>query len=194
MAPGQIKHDGPHKDYLSSLNKPLKELTKEERREYNRLYEQVRIKRNGKSYDATKQAEWMRIWRSKPENKAKIAAYCKDYHSKAENKAKVNSYVKEYNKRHEVKERRKLRNWITNALRRVSEDKVSWQDNIGCSRDEFIAHIESLFQEGMTWDNWTIDGWHLDHIKPVSKGGSNHYTNLQPLWAKDNISKSDKEL
>lgn len=72
-----------------------------------------------------------------------------------------------------------------------------WLAEVGCLREDFIAHIESQFQEGMSWDNWTRDGWHMDHIIPLSKGGTNHYTNLQPLWADDNRKKAatvDKEL
>ena len=53
----------------------------------------------------------------------------------------------------------------------------------------------------MTWENYGLETWHLDHIKPVSKFNlldvdeqkkCFHYTNLQPLWAKDNIKKSNK--
>jgi len=53
----------------------------------------------------------------------------------------------------------------------------------------------------MTWDNWTLDGWHIDHIKPLASFDLTdrkqlleacHYTNLQPLWAKDNLTKNDK--
>ena len=59
-------------------------------------------------------------------------------------------------------------------------------------------HIESLWEEGMTWDNWSRTGWHIDHIIPLSSFDLSkieeqriafHYTNLQPLWAKDNLSK-----
>lgn len=66
----------------------------------------------------------------------------------------------------------------------------------GCTQGQLKAHIESLFVEGMSWDNY--GEWHIDHIKPCAAFDlSNelefnkcfHYSNLQPLWAFDNISK-----
>ena len=66
---------------------------------------------------------------------------------------------------------------------------------IGCSAEELKTHFESLFLEGMTWDNY--GEWHVDHIRPVASFSAeeweqiNHYTNLQPLWAKDNLLKGD---
>ena len=64
----------------------------------------------------------------------------------------------------------------------------------------FKDYIESLFQPGMTWENYGRRGWHLDHIIPLTHFDLTirkqflracHYANLQPLWAKDNIKKSD---
>lgn len=70
-------------------------------------------------------------------------------------------------------------------------------DILGCTFEEFKVHIENQFTEGMTWSN--MGKWHLDHIYPVSLAKDeeeliklNHYTNFQPLWAIDNIRKSNK--
>jgi len=72
---------------------------------------------------------------------------------------------------------------------------------LGCSYEEVREHLENQFVDGMTWDNYGINGWTVDHIIPVSSFDLTkeeeqkkcfHYTNLQPLWAEDNISKSNK--
>ena len=69
----------------------------------------------------------------------------------------------------------------------------------GCSKDELFKYLESKFIEDMTWDNY--GKWHIDHIRPCASFNLEnseeqiecfHYTNLQPLWAKDNISKGSK--
>ena len=73
--------------------------------------------------------------------------------------------------------------------------------SIGCNSNQLKAYLESKFLVGMTWDNKGFYGWHIDHIKPLSafnlldpidKMQANHYTNLQPLWAKDNLKKHAK--
>lgn len=72
---------------------------------------------------------------------------------------------------------------------------------LGCSIEEFRAYIETKFAPGMSWDNWSPKGWHLDHIIPLSTFDLTdpeqvkracHYTNFQPLWAKLNVSKGAK--
>jgi hypothetical protein len=89
----------------------------------------------------------------------------------------------------------RLRSLIGESIKRGGFKKSSKTAEIlGCSFEEFKIHIENQFTEGMTWDNQ--GNWHFDHIYPVSKARDeahlialNHYTNFQPLWAKDNISK-----
>ena len=72
---------------------------------------------------------------------------------------------------------------------------------LGCSFEFLRNYIESKFLEGMTWENHGYYGWHIDHIIPCSSFDLSikenqfkcfHYTNLQPLWAFENLSKGDK--
>lgn len=74
-------------------------------------------------------------------------------------------------------------------------------DDLGCTIPELMAHLERRFLPGMTWANWSRHGWHIDHIKPLASFdltdreqflAACHYTNLQPLWAVDNLRKGDR--
>ena len=69
---------------------------------------------------------------------------------------------------------------------------------LGCSISEFKNHLESTWQEGMSWENYGRNGWHIDHIRPRCTFDLSleedqrvcfHYTNLRALWAKDNLSR-----
>jgi len=69
---------------------------------------------------------------------------------------------------------------------------------VGCSISELKEYIERQWLPGMTWKNYTTNGWHVDHIKPVNTFNLTdikqqklcfHYTNLRPLWAADNLSR-----
>lgn len=93
-----------------------------------------------------------------------------------------------------------LRNRLFYALSgRTSE--VSAVRHMGCTIKKLRAHLESQFKPGMTWDNWSQKGWHVDHIKPLASFDLTddeqvkkavHFTNLQPLWAFENQSKGAK--
>lgn len=72
---------------------------------------------------------------------------------------------------------------------------------LGCSIEFLKSHLQSQFTKGMTWENHGIYGWHIDHIRPCSSFDLSkseeqrkcfHYSNLQPLWAIDNLKKSNK--
>jgi len=121
-------------------------------------------------------------------NKRKILDYNQSYH---ENKLKSNTqYRLAYI----------LRCRLRTALNKKYKAGHAVKD-IGCSIEELKSYLESKFLPGMTWDNHTQNGWHIDHIKPLSMFDLTdrvqflqacHYTNLQPLWAHDNLTKSDK--
>lgn len=79
--------------------------------------------------------------------------------------------------------------------------KGSSVEFIGLNNIDFRQYIEDKFIDGMSWDNYGVKGWHIDHIIPLSSATTEeeayklcHYTNLQPLWAEENIRKSNKIL
>jgi hypothetical protein len=74
-------------------------------------------------------------------------------------------------------------------------------DLLGCSIEQFKQHLEQQFDVNMSWDNYSYEVWHIDHIKPLSKFDlSNleqlkevcHYTNLRPLWTQLNLKKGNR--
>lgn len=78
-----------------------------------------------------------------------------------------------------------------------SRNKAKTFDLVSLSVEDLVAYLESKFQDGMTWENYGSD-WHIDHIRPCASFDLTdpsqlaecfHYTNLQPLWAYDNLSK-----
>lgn len=75
--------------------------------------------------------------------------------------------------------------------------------SLGCTILEVKRYLKKQFKNGMTWENWSRTGWHIDHIIPLSAFDLTdkkqlhkalHYTNLQPLWAKDNWKKGFKVI
>lgn len=135
------------------------------------------------------------------ENKEKLLLYRQQYNSRAEVKEKQNKYRRERRKEDpEYKLRYYLRTRLNKAIKRNSKVGSAVSD-LGCSIKELKEHIEKQFQTGMSWENHAPDGWHIDHIVPLSSFDLTdreqflkacHYTNLQPLWWRDNLSKGDK--
>lgn len=119
---------------------------------------------------------------------------------KRENREKVNRYMRGYNKtkRQEDPFYRACMNIRARAKEIVKDPKLRSR-TIGCTGQELKTHLEKQFKEGMTWENY--GEWHIDHIYPLSVAFAQgpesfkkacHYTNLQPLWAADNIRKSNR--
>lgn len=159
-------------------------------------------KRNEKSrlhYQANKEkyAEWSKRYRQK--NKDKIAEDKKRYN--AENKEKINAHKKK--RRTEDLCLRLVQNMRsrTRLVLNGASKSASTSALLGCSPQEFRDYMESKFTDGMTWDNYGMHGWHMDHITPLSifnmKNPAEqhiafHHRNLQPMWAKDNLKKGNK--
>jgi hypothetical protein len=98
----------------------------------------------------------------------------------------------------------RLRASIRQALKRNAQRKDNRTvDLIGCSIEQFRAHIEAQWRPGMSWANYgpSRDRWQLDHIRPVASfdladqdqvEACFHYSNYQPLWTPENASKRDR--
>lgn len=105
---------------------------------------------------------------------------------------------------HKNKEKNKhiiaWRTILNNTIKQIGTSKEGKTvELLGYSAIELKEHIEKLFLDGMCWENH--GKWHIDHIKPVSKFDKseklsiiNSLNNLQPLWAEDNLRKSNKTI
>jgi len=190
------------------------------KKEYNRLnvarWRAANKERNLENQRKYKETNSDKI---KAQNKAQ---YEKDKETKKaraekfrkENEKFVLNRYKERNKRHRVKAQiwqnnktktdvqfklvRNLRSRLAQALK-GNQKTGSAIALLGCSIANLKEHLKSQFVKGMSWGNY--GEWHIDHIKPLAKFDLTdennvkmlcHYTNLQPLWAKDNIAKRDK--
>jgi len=130
------------------------------------------------------------------------------------NKDKFNENAKKWSKKNRkrinerIKQRMKtdlnfkltyiLRARMWSALKGLSKSGHT-SNLLGCSIGDFKSYLERKFQNGMNWNNY--GKWHIDHIIPCSRFDLTipsdqkscfNYTNLQPLWAKDNLIKYNK--
>lgn len=129
-------------------------------------------------------------------NKDKIRNYQKEYYQN--NKNKINEYNKNKYKTDSLYKigkliRRRVYDYITKNNIKLSDTF----DIVGCSPEFLKEHLENQFKDGMSWNNQ--GEWHIDHIIPLSSAETEdeiyklcHYTNLQPLWAEENLSKGSK--
>ena len=163
-----------------------KEKTKERMKLY---YISIRDKQKQyakKYYNANKEAIKKQTKQYKLNNKDKLKEISKQYyidniqHFKEyhkNNKDRINKYVHNRRKNNiEFKLRLNLSSRIYNVLRGVDKLKSTIK-LLGCSIEDFKIWIEKQFTEGMTWNNYGINGWELDHVYPVSKFNLEHHMN-----------------
>jgi len=123
-------------------------------------------------------------------------------HGLSKNKIQYNKFRINTDINYRLKKR--LRSRLSTALKRNSKSKSTLK-LLGCTIQKLKQHLENRFKKRMTWNNYGFYGWHIDHIRPcfsfdLSKAKEQrkcfHYTNLQPLWAKENYRKrkTDKEI
>ena len=180
-----------NKDEIAERSKKWREENKDEIREKKKEYRENNLEKVKAANRAYYEA-----------NKEEIYRKSKEY--KEANREETNKYFREYNK-----ERRKtdpvfaihcnLRSRLKQCIRKESKTGSAVRD-MGCTGKEIKRHLESLFDENMTWGNYG-EYWHIDHIYPLAAANLddraeflavNNWRNLQPLEAIANLKKNDK--
>ena len=188
------KHKGTKDGYENRCRSCVKQYYQENKERINEYSKQYR-QENKEYYKQYHQ-----------ENKQRINERHKQYYQ--ENKQRRKQYEDENKERaNERKKQRRLtdplykltcnlRSRTKDAFKRKSYRKTSkTAEMLGVPYEVVKDHIERQFTKGMTWENQ--GEWHIDHIIPLASAQTEseliklcHYTNLQPLWAMDNLSKN----
>ena len=177
-----------NKEHILEKAKQYYEENKDKHKEYYKNYNEVNRERG-----LERQKQYYE------ENKDIFKQYYE------ENKERLNNQSNIYRKKRKKTDigfriLSNCRSRVNKALK-CNIKSASTKKLIGCSIEKLLEHLESQFQDGMTWDNY--GEWHVDHIKPCAlfdftkeeeQRECFHYTNLQPLWAEDNLRKSDKYI
>ena len=162
-------------------------------------------------------------------NKERKSAYMKDYYLK--NKEKRSTLMKDYYQKNQEKILTQKKNYGGQHKKQIAAQRkgryisdfqyklevslrarlhVAMKGNyktgsavrdLGCTIQELKFYLEGQFQDGMTWENHSLEGWHIDHKIPLAFFDLTnreqflqafHYTNLQPMWAIENLKKGKK--
>ena len=200
------KHiDDFHKDKRKSDGRKsqCKSCKKKQDTEYRLSNKELVAERKKKYYNNNKKHIKEKFKNYYLENQERIKGMSSKYAK--ENRKKINKWFRNYNKKRlseDVTYRlaKNLRSRINNIIRGRLKSGSALRD-LGCSVEFLIKHLESQFEPGMSWDNY--GQWHIDHIKPLASFNLEireefleacHYTNLQPLWAEDNLKKGARPL
>lgn len=173
------------------------------------LNEEQSIRRfnNLEQYKATRQIyyqaniEKIRAEKRKSSSMYKDSKALYDIQYRKSNKEKIALYKKDWDKKQTennivYKLKKNLRRRVLHALNGKTKSQ-STMDLIGCTTEFFKLHLESLFLENMSWDNY--GEWHIDHILPCytfdlscpnQQKECFHYSNQRPLWKTDNLKRS----
>lgn len=206
--------------YFKKRYQEKKEILLEKQKEYRKNHPEKIKNQKHKDYLKHKQAYLDRAKRRNLEYKEEIKKYCKDRYEL--NKEEILKKCKIYReKNHDKISKRRLkyqrkrfktdlnyrlmmslRHRINMAIKGFTKSKHTIE-LLGCNVEFLKKHLESQFQKDMSWNNYGYYGWHVDHIIPCAsfdlrKASEQkicfNYTNLQPLWWRENLRKQDKIL
>lgn len=190
------KHKDRIKEKVRQYNKDNKEVVCQSKKRYYEETKEARI-----AYYELNRKRFEEIARIRyHENKERLLAVQKQYSSSDIGKEKRRKRFRErYHNEPIYKLTYNIRARVNMALRSSStRTKNNIIELIGCSIEQLKDHIEKQWTPGMSWDNHTKSGWHIDHIKPCAaynlafieqQKECFNYKNLRPIWCTDNSSK-----
>ena len=189
---------------VREIGKKWRENNSEKTKEYRRTHREKILKKKGEYRQNNREDLNKKAKEYYQKNKKKINK--KNRISRQKNPEKTKEKNRKYQKkRRKTDPRFRLRRNISSALftalkeRGMSKQGKSTFNLIGYTKEQLIKHLESLFTEGMTLENY--GEWVIDHVIPDSFFNYNDIVefricwsleNLQPMWKKDNLEKSDK--
>lgn len=206
-----------NKEKINSKNKKYYEDHKEEMLSQQKEYYQrnkQKISVESKKYYKENREEKLNYQKEyQKKHKKEHNKICREYYLKhkiqckqtartyrEKNKLQIKKRSREYNQRFYTKLVHSLRERVRSTLKGNYKSATTLK-LVGCSLEFLKSYLQKQFKPGMTWDNWGKYGWHIDHIKscksfdlskPSEQRKCFNYTNLQPLWAEENLSKGVK--
>lgn len=192
------------KEYVKSYYQKNKERIKEKSLSYYRSNLELVQEKNKKYRKENEKKIKDQKAKHYEKNKEKLKEKSKKYRKENPEKVREMERKKRARRRKEDPGYRILYNCrkrVYDALKGVGSKSARTMVLVGCAIPEYMKYLESKFQKGMSWENYGFYGWHIDHIKPCCSFDLTdpeqqqkcfHYTNTQPLWAKDNWKKGNK--
>jgi hypothetical protein len=176
-----------NKDKTKESEKKYKENNKDKIREYNKKYRENNKDKRNKQHKKWREnnKQKIKVWENKNREKRTKQTSIRNKKHRKENVL----FAISNNMRSRI-------NGFLNKKRIIKRNKTF--EIVGCTPETLKAHLEQQFTLGMSWRNYGW-GWHIDHIIPLASANNEtelyklcHYTNLQPMWALDNIKKGAK--
>lgn len=194
-----------HKEQMAAAHRVWLDAHKEEAATYDHIHHETHKEQEAAAwhtyYETHKEqlAAAQRVYRET--HKEETAANTRAWRQR--NREHMHEYA---HQRYQGNPQVRLRIAISTTMRKSLRGHKSgrhWEDLVGYTLDDLMRHLEPLFQPGMSWETYGLYGWHIDHIKPEVAFTYDSpddpqfkecwaLSNLQPLWAKDNMSKGAK--
>jgi len=194
-----------NRDAIAKRAKQYRQDNKEASKQYRQTNKEALAKKQKQYYQANKEKIRARSKQYYQDNKdfcyKKHKQYCQD------NRDALTNWKRLYERARRAEDPvyrmvGNMRSRLSAIFRHGTAKDETTMELVGCTMEHLQHHMEAQFTEGMHWDNYGTDGWVCDHIQPVASFDQLdsvqrktcwHYTNLQPMWYKDNLIKRDKD-